>query len=66
MPLVARNPVGTGPFKFVRWVKDDRIELAANEQYWRGAPRIKSLVFNPIPDDAVRVAALQNGESTSR
>ena len=59
---VAKNPVGTGPFKFVRWVKDDRIELEANEQYWRGAPRVKKLVFRPIPDDAVRVAALQNGE----
>jgi peptide/nickel transport system substrate-binding protein len=62
MPYLAKNPVGSGPFKFVRWVKDDRIELEANEQYWRGAPRIKKLVFRPIPDDAVRVAALQNGE----
>ncbi len=60
--FVARNPVGSGPFKFVRWVKDDRIELEANEGYWRGAPRIKRLIFKPIPDDAVRVAALQNGE----
>jgi peptide/nickel transport system substrate-binding protein len=59
---VARNPVGSGPFKFVRWVKDERIELEANESYWRGAPRIKRLIFKPIPDDAVRVAALQNGE----
>jgi len=62
MAYVAKNPVGSGPFKFVRWVKDDRIELEANEQYWRGVPRIKKLVFRPIPDDAVRVAALQNGE----
>src|SRR5437867_10441352 len=62
MPYLQKNPVGSGPFKLVRWVKDDRIELEANEQYWRGAPRIKRLVFNPIPDDAVRVAALQNGE----
>ena len=62
MAHLAKNPVGTGPFKFVRWVKDERIELEANEQYWRGAPKIKTLVFRPIPDDAVRVAALQNGE----
>jgi peptide/nickel transport system substrate-binding protein len=62
MAYVAKNPVGTGPFRFVRWVKDDRIELAANQEYWRGAPKIKTLVFRPIPDDAVRVAALQNGE----
>jgi peptide/nickel transport system substrate-binding protein len=62
MPYLQKNPVGSGPFKFVRWVKDDRIELEANEQYWRGAPRIKRLVFKPIPDDAVRVAALQNAE----
>jgi len=62
MAYLQKNPVGSGPFKLVRWVKDDRIELEANEQYWRGAPRIKRLVFKPIPDDAVRVAALQNGE----
>ena len=30
--------------------------------YWGGAPKIKTVVFKPIPDDAVRVAALQNGE----
>ena len=29
-----RNPVGTGPFKFVEWIKDDRIVLAKNENYW--------------------------------
>src|SRR5215510_13658325 len=62
MAYLQKNPVGSGPFKLVRWVKDDRIELEANDQYWRGAPRIKRLVFKPIPDDAVRVAALQNGE----
>jgi peptide/nickel transport system substrate-binding protein len=62
LAYLAKNPVGTGPYKFVRWVKDDRIELEANEQYWRGAPKVKHLVFRPIPDDAVRVAALQNGE----
>ena len=59
---ISKNPIGTGPYKFVRWSKDEEIVLEANAQYWRGAPRIKTVVFKPIPDDAVRVAALQNGE----
>jgi peptide/nickel transport system substrate-binding protein len=61
-PFISKNPIGTGPYKFVRWSKDEEIVLEANESYFRGAPRIKTVVFRPIPDDAVRVAALQNGE----
>jgi peptide/nickel transport system substrate-binding protein len=60
--FISKNPIGTGPYKLVRWSKDEEIVLEANDQYWRGAPRIKTVVFRPIPDDAVRVAALQNGE----
>ena len=59
---ISKAPIGTGPYKFVRWSKDEEIVLEANDQYWRGAPKIKTVVFRPIPDDAVRVAALQNGE----
>jgi len=59
---VSKNPIGTGPYKFVRWSKDEEIVLEAFDGHWRGAPRIKTVVFKPIPDDAVRVAALQNGE----
>src|SRR5881397_1837428 len=59
---ISRQPIGTGPYKFVRWAKDEEIVLEANPNYWRGAPKIKTVVFRPIPDDAVRVAALQNGE----
>jgi peptide/nickel transport system substrate-binding protein len=59
---VSKNPIGTGPYKFVRWSKDEEIVLDANPGHWRGAPKIKTVVFRPIPDDAVRVAALQNGE----
>jgi peptide/nickel transport system substrate-binding protein len=60
--FISKNPIGTGPYKFVRWSKDEEIALEANQQYWHGAPKIKTVVFKPIPDDAVRVAALQNGE----
>jgi peptide/nickel transport system substrate-binding protein len=60
--FISKNPIGTGPYRFIRWAKDEEIVLEANTNHWRGAPRIKTVVFKPIPDDAVRVAALQNGE----
>jgi peptide/nickel transport system substrate-binding protein len=60
--FITKNPIGTGPYKLVRWSKDEEIVFEANTAYWRGAPKIKTVIFRPIPDDAVRVAALQNGE----
>jgi peptide/nickel transport system substrate-binding protein len=59
---ISRAPIGTGPYKFVRWSKDEEIVMEAFPGYWAGAAKIKTVVFKPIPDDAVRVAALQNGE----
>jgi len=60
--FISKNPIGTGPYRLVRWTKDEEILLEAWPQYWRGPAKIKNVVFRPIPDDAVRVAALQNGE----
>src|SRR5436309_1250851 len=60
--FIDRNPVGTGPYRFVRWDRDERLELGANERWWGGAPKVKTLIFRPIPEHAVRVAALQAGE----
>jgi peptide/nickel transport system substrate-binding protein len=60
---LAINPVGTGPYKFVRWVKDDHILLEANPNYWRGAPKIKKVIWRPIPEATTRVAALQTQEA---
>ena len=56
------KPVGTGPYKFVEWIKDDHITLVANEDYWKGAPKIKKVIWRPIPDNFARVAALTRGE----
>lgn len=56
------EPLGSGPYQFVEWVKDERIVLKANEKYWKGAPAIKNVVFKPIPEAASRVMALQAGE----
>jgi peptide/nickel transport system substrate-binding protein len=58
----ATKPVGTGPYKLLRWVKDDRMELEANLDYWRGVPAIKRATLRPIPSEASRTAALLSGE----
>jgi len=57
----ANHPVGTGPYKFVRWVKDQEIDLEANEDYWAGKPKIKKVVYRPIPEASSRVAELVTG-----
>ena len=41
----ARAPVGTGPFKFVRWEPDKEIVLQANDQYYEGRPFLDTVVF---------------------
>jgi len=56
------HPMGTGAFKFVEWVKGDHITMEANEDYWRGMPKLKTVIFRPIPESATRVAAIQTGE----
>ena len=55
-------PVGTGPYVFVEWVKEDHISMKANEQYWGGSPKIKKVTFRPISNAATRTAALLTGE----
>ena len=57
------QPIGTGPFMFVEWVKGDHITMEANPNYWReGLPKVQNLIFRPIPESATRVAAIQTGE----
>ena len=55
------HPVGTGPFKFVRWDRNDKIVLEANEAYWGGRPLLDRVIFRSIPDNSVRLIALQDG-----
>jgi peptide/nickel transport system substrate-binding protein len=56
-----RMPVGTGPFKVVEYVQDDRLVLEANPDYFRGAPQVQQLVFRFIEEPSTRVAELQAG-----
>jgi peptide/nickel transport system substrate-binding protein len=65
-----RNPVGTGPYKFVEWTADDTIVLEANPAHdWattfyatQQPPQIGRVEFVVIPEDATRLAALEAGE----
>jgi peptide/nickel transport system substrate-binding protein len=56
------KPVGTGPVRFASWVKDDRLTLDANPDYWGGKPDFDRLIVRSIPETAPRVAALLKGE----
>ncbi|MDC7223766.1 MAG: ABC transporter substrate-binding protein, partial [Spirochaetales bacterium] len=56
------NPVGTGPFKFVSWVKDDSIVFEKNADYWGGEVYLDRLILKVIPDATARWLALQKGE----
>jgi peptide/nickel transport system substrate-binding protein len=57
-----KYPVGTGPFKFVEWVKDDHITLEANDNYWRATPKLDEIIFRVIEDPSARLLAIQAGE----
>ncbi|MBM7096284.1 ABC transporter substrate-binding protein [Bacillus sp. H-16] len=60
---INENPVGTGPFKFVSWTRDDQIVLEKNEDYWQeGLPKLDSVIFTVIPDNSARLTALRTGE----
>ena len=58
----ANNPVGAGPFKFVRWQKNNRIELAAFAEYWQGPPKLAGVTLMIVPDNTVRATALETGD----
>ncbi len=58
----AQQPVGTGPFKFVRHDESQRVtDLVAFDTHWQGAPAIKELRVRAIPDANTLQAELQSG-----
>jgi peptide/nickel transport system substrate-binding protein len=55
-------PIGTGPYKFVEWVKDDHVTLERWEKYHRpGRPYVDKIIFYAPADDTVRLTGLQTG-----
>jgi dipeptide transport system substrate-binding protein len=59
---LARKPVGTGPFRLTDYRQDAVIRYKANDNYWRGRPKIDDLVFAITIDAAVRLEKLRAGE----
>jgi len=59
-----KNPVGTGPFKFVEWKVGQDVILEANKDYWdkANAPKVQRVIVRNIKDSSQRLAALKAGE----
>jgi peptide/nickel transport system substrate-binding protein len=56
-------PVGTGPYSLSEWVRDSKIVLTRNEDYWmEGLPKLDTVVMNIITERAVQVQGLLTGE----
>jgi len=56
-----RNPVGAGPFRFLKWADGDAITLARNEDYWGEKPALKTLTYRVIKEPSARFLALRAG-----
>ena len=59
---LAAKPIGTGPFKFGQWVRDERLVLEKNPDYWQGVPDLNKVTFRYVPEFSARLAALLAGE----
>jgi len=55
-------PIGTGPFKFSRWVQGDRIELVKNPDYWGTPAKLEKATFKFISEPTAAFAALMAGD----
>ncbi|HTJ56672.1 MAG TPA: ABC transporter substrate-binding protein [Devosiaceae bacterium] len=56
------NPIGTGPFKFVDWVKGDHVDLARNPDYWGTPVKLDKVTFKFISDPSAATAAILAGD----
>jgi peptide/nickel transport system substrate-binding protein len=61
-PKFAETPVGTGPYKFVRWNRGQDILLTVNKDYWGPAPAINAVKYRFIAEPGTRLAGLKAGE----
>lgn len=58
-----QNPVGTGPYSFVEWVRGERLVLERNDDYFDGTPPLAGIEYRIVPEASTRVALLETGEA---
>ncbi|MFO7708021.1 MAG: ABC transporter substrate-binding protein [Desulfobacterales bacterium] len=59
----ATKPVGTGPFRLKEWVRDNRIVLVKNPNYWmKGLPKLDQVAIHIIPERSVKVQGIVSGQ----
>ena len=61
--VLRKFPIGTGPYRFARYVVDEQVELTAFEGYWDGLPQNAGITLRIIPDEAARERELRNGNA---
>jgi peptide/nickel transport system substrate-binding protein len=57
------NPIGSGPFRFVRSDPDSQVVIARNDDYWGERPRVQRIRFAVVPDDTTRALELRKGSA---
>ena len=57
------HSAGTGPYVFSERVDGGYTKMVRNENYWQEGPKVDSLTFQVVPEDAARIAMLQTGEA---
>jgi peptide/nickel transport system substrate-binding protein len=55
-------PIGTGPYRLVKWARGDRFELVANDRYFLGRPKIRHVTIHIVPDENTIVTQMQSHE----
>ncbi len=61
--ILKTKPVGTGPVKFIRWDKDEKLVLEVYDNYWGPKIKAKRVIFKPIPETTTRIADLELGKA---
>ena len=61
-PRFAETPVGTGPYRFVKWNRGQNVILEANSAYWGAKPAIQKVTYRFVSDSGTRLAGLMSGE----